>query len=132
MIVLKQIKLKESCGMKNSKAYAINIMGWITIIVGVIGSFVIGDVYQVVSYSFTGIERSTYNWSLAIMCCISSVFIGLVIIGLAEIIELLQQNYDKNTLIEEKINGFESSLNEISNNTKQPSAENYNETLPPL
>lgn len=118
--------------MKNSKAYAINIMGWITIIAGVIGSFVIGDVYQVVSYSFTGIERSTYNWSLAIMCCISSVFIGLVIIGLAEIIELLQHNYDKNTLIEEKINGFESSLNEISNNTKQPSAENYNETLPPL
>ena len=80
--------------MTNQKAFIINTIGLITIVVGIIGSVVLGEVFPIKTLEgvyYSRLEES-YNWYIAIIGTISSIISGVIFIGFAEIIDLLQQN----------------------------------------
>lgn len=82
----------------NTYAKVIKIVGFIIIIGGIIGSFVLGGVfekeitYPTSMYSYG--SYTEYNWTLAIIGAVSSFVVGLLLIGFSETISLLQQNAD--------------------------------------
>lgn len=78
--------------MVNKKADFINGLGFITIVIGCIGSLTLGSMFPVRSGVYY--IHESYNWALAIAGIISSVISGIVLIGFAEIINLLQKNVD--------------------------------------
>ena len=83
----------------NTYAKIIKIVGFIIIIGGIIGSFVLGGVfekeitYPTSMYSYG--SYTEYNWTLAIIGAVSSFVVGLLFVGFSEIIDLLQANNDK-------------------------------------
>lgn len=64
--------------MVNQKAKIIGVIGWIIIVVGSLGSLILGSDY----------------WMFAIIGIMSSIISGVIFIGFAEVIELLQKNTD--------------------------------------
>lgn len=83
----------------NIYAKSIRIVGFIIIIGGILGSFVLGGIfeteitYPTSMYSYDSYTK--YNWNLAIIGAVSSFIVGLLFVGLGELIDLLQLNYDK-------------------------------------
>lgn len=76
----------------NIYAKSIRITGFAVIVLGVIGSFILGSVFEVdIPYS----SYDEYNWTLVLIGIISSFIVGLLFVGLGELIDLLQANYDK-------------------------------------
>ena len=85
--------------MKNNKcAGIIYIIGVFVIILGIVGSFILGDVSNIEVYSEYG-SHSEYNWSLSIFCAVSSLILGLILMGLGEMIGLLQDNLDQQSAL---------------------------------
>jgi hypothetical protein len=78
--------------MINQKAKIINALGWIIIVAGCAGSLLLGSEIPVVSGMYYKTE--SYNWVLTIAGIMSSIISGVIFIGFAEIIELLQKNAD--------------------------------------
>jgi hypothetical protein len=78
--------------MINQKAKVINVVGWIIIVAGCAGSLLLGSKFPILSGMYY--QTESYNWELALTGIMSSVFTGIIIIGFAEIIELLQMNTD--------------------------------------
>ena len=80
----------------NKKADTINTIGIAIIILGMIGSFILGGVIPAITYDysyFSGYDiEEMYNWGLAVGGAMGSFILGWCLIGLSEIIELLQQN----------------------------------------
>lgn len=101
--------------MINGKAKTINFFGWIIIVAGCAGSLLLGSEIPVVSGMYYKTE--SYNWVLAIAGIMSSIISGVIFIGFAEIIELLQKNADN--------------IGKISIVSKEPKAVNSDE-LPEL
>jgi len=73
--------------MTNTRANIIDVVGRIIIVVGILGSLILGSAFRNIS-DF----GSTYNLGLAIGGIVSSIISGIVFFGFAEIIELLQKN----------------------------------------
>ncbi len=101
--------------MINGKAKTINFLGWIIIVAGCAGSLLLGSEIPVVSGMYYKTE--SYNWVLTIAGIMSSIISGVIFIGFAEIIELLQKNADN--------------IGKISIVSKEPKAVNSDE-LPEL
>ncbi len=77
--------------MENKISKTIRICGGIVLIAGIIGSFFLGMVFPVVTYGeleYLRIEES-YNWGLTLSVLASSILTGLLFLGIAEIIRLL-------------------------------------------
>jgi uncharacterized integral membrane protein len=87
--------------IKNNKAYIINAIGWIDIIVGIIGSFILGKVFPLITVDTFLSDDKKYNWPLVITGIVISILSGVVFIGFAEIINLLQARVDQSEKLEE-------------------------------
>ena len=91
----------------NQTGKTLYYIGVITIIVGIIGSFICGAVFKSITYdysSFSGYSvDETYNWSLAIIGAVASFISGMCFIGFSEIISLLQRTVNKQDEIIKKI-----------------------------
>ena len=79
---------------KNSTATALHVIGILTIILGIIGSFIIGAIFPSTTYDYSAwggydIDEA-YNWSLVIEGILTSCVTGICFIGFGEIIKLLQ------------------------------------------
>lgn len=92
---------------ENRTGKTIYYIGVITIIAGIIGSFVAGAVFKSITYdysSFSGYSvEETYNWNLAIIGSFASFIFGMSFIGFSEIITLLQHSLNKQDEIIKKI-----------------------------
>ena len=78
-------------GKQNKTAKHIFNLGLAVIILGIIGSFVCGKVFEIETvhgyyYTYTSTD---YNWIVAICGSVGSVLTGCIYIALSEIIELL-------------------------------------------
>ncbi len=114
--------------MKNNKAETINFLGWIDIIGGIIGSFILGSLYPQISVSsYSSYVDKEYNWILVIVGITISIVSGIILIGFAEIINLLQQKADQS----ENITKILSDINSKLEVDKKININNYDE-LPQL
>lgn len=68
----------------NKYGQALYIMGWVVIIFGFIGSCILGG-------TFTD-RYSDFNWSIFLGGMLSSTFMALLVFGLGEIINILDDN----------------------------------------
>ena len=100
--------------MDNTKAKAISVIGWIDIIGGVIGSFIMGSAFSL--SNLDGIEK--YNWNIVILGIFSSVVSGIILLGFAEIINLLQEKVSQAKKIDEILDAIKSINNSSNNITK--------------
>lgn len=88
---------------ENKVAKYIKIIGILIIVLGVIGSFVLGDIYAVVetygtTFTFT---EETYNWPVTLIGIFSSMVSGILFIGFSEVINLLQKTVTQLRIVEE-------------------------------
>ncbi len=83
---------------KNSVATGIKVSAISLSAFGVIGSFILGKVYEIVDTSGF-FEKTRYNWSVAITGILCCAITGLLLYGFGEVISLLQKSVD----IQEKI-----------------------------
>ena len=71
-------------------------IGIFTIIIGIVGSMICGIYIPKITYSpsnYSGVEVETrFNYEFAIIGAVASFITGVCIIGLSEIINLLQKN----------------------------------------
>lgn len=86
------IFIRGGIRMINEKAKIINALGWVIIIAGCLGSLILGSEFP--SKSGVYYVTESYNWVLALAGIMSSIISGVIFIGFAEIIELLQENAD--------------------------------------
>ena len=68
----------------NNYAKALSITGWIVLVAGIIGSFVLGDQLRV--------DRWSYNTGVCIAGILTSVIFGLLLLGFGEVISILDDN----------------------------------------
>lgn len=78
---------------ENKCAKIIRIIGFVSIIGGIIGSLILGSVFKIEVGIYYRHEE--YNWYIALIGSILSFVEGIIFIGFAEIIRLLQFNLDK-------------------------------------
>lgn len=88
---------------ENSVAKTLHVIGILTIIFGIIGSLICGDIFPAITYDYSyysgyDIETS-YNAELAIIGSVASFISGMCFIGFSEIIFLLQQSINKQEAI---------------------------------
>jgi len=102
----------------NKIAQYIRGTGWVILIFGIIGSFIMGQIFPSISYSYSGRESESYNWIIAIIGICTSIISGLAFIGFAELIELSQQKLDTINRIKEMIE--KDNVNEIVEDEKLP------------
>ena len=104
----------------NPYSKALKIIGWIIIIGGIIGSFILGGTTPTIENLLRGSHYNDFNIGIFLTGSISSVFLGVLFLGLGEIIRLLDvannslsyainQNSDvlNDTSKEQKINNDE-------------------------
>ena len=101
----------------NVTSKIIRIIGLISIIGGVISSLILGGIFTIKVGTYYTHEE--YNWYIAIIGSVSSFVEGIIFLGFAEIINLLQANCDKQAEIIREIKNTENSLSKtiIVNNT---------------
>ncbi len=80
-------------------------VGWLIIVIGIISSFMAGNIFKIVEvhgvyYSYT---TEKYNWPVAVGGIISSVIFGLVFILIGEILYTGYENRKKIMLLSDKI-----------------------------
>lgn len=94
----------KKCGGKmimNEKAKVINLIGWINIVGGIIGSFMIGSIYpETIVSNYSSYVDKEYNWALVVAGIIISIVSGVLLFGFAEIINLLQEKVNQSKQIE--------------------------------
>lgn len=78
---------------KNSVADIMKVVAVIIAVLGVIGSFVLGNAFPIVEDNLFSVETK-YNWGVALTGIFCSVIAGLLFFGFGEIIALLQANLD--------------------------------------
>lgn len=101
---------------ENQMAKVLRIIAGIVLVVGIIGSLILGDVLETTTYvAYTTIHH--YNTPVAIGGVVSSIIFSVLLFSLAEIISLLQSNYDKNSEISNKIDTIKNNVEEIKKNT---------------
>lgn len=85
----------------NEKAKVINLIGWINIVGGIIGSFMIGSIYpETIVSNYSSYVDKEYNWALVVAGIIISIVSGVLLFGFAEIINLLQEKVNQSKQIE--------------------------------
>lgn len=101
----------------NVTSKIIRIIGLISIIGGVISLLILGGIFTIKVGTYYTHEE--YNWYIAIIGSVSSFVEGIIFLGFAEIINLLQANCDKQAEIIREIKNTENSLSKtiIVNNT---------------
>lgn len=79
---------------ENKIGNILNIIGIITIIFGIICSIIAAKFIPIVITFGTDLHtiQELYNWPLAILGSASSFILGMLIIGLSEIVNLLHRN----------------------------------------
>ena len=81
--------------MKNSMAKTLHTLAYIIFFVGIIGSLILGAAMPTVDYSYTlygGLRTDdAYNFALAIAGIVASIISGVLFLGFAEVIDLLQE-----------------------------------------
>ena len=77
---------------ENQTAKIVFTVGWLIIIIGVAGGFILGELVPIVRSVGTYItrEKTSYNWGLALGVAIGSAISGVLFIAISEIIKLLQ------------------------------------------
>ncbi len=63
--------------MENRYASILNIIGTCIICLGIIGSFILGDIFKI-----EGHFHDTYNWRLTVIGIVSSIISGAMFLGL--------------------------------------------------
>lgn len=79
--------------MDNKTAAVIRAIGWITMICGFIGGIILSYQTVEVGYYYT-YEKEVFVWTTAILYWSASLVSGIVFLGFAEIITLLQKIVD--------------------------------------
>lgn len=78
---------------KNTTANVLKVIGIVIALLGIIGSLVLGKVFEIqVEKMF--FDETRYNWGVALIGIASSVISGVLLYGFGEIISLLQVNAD--------------------------------------
>jgi len=78
--------------MDNRIGNLCQITGWIIMIAGFFGGIVLGNAYEIVEVGYYGgIRSSTFNVAAMIYTWISVFIMGVLLLGLAEIIQLLER-----------------------------------------
>ena len=103
---------------KNKVGQALKIIAYIVLIIGIIGSFIMGSIFEttIVIGNYT---HSKYNWGLVVSVMISSIILAIFLFALAEIIHLLQANLDNNKEIAHKIDNLSNYTEQIKDNTSK-------------
>ena len=87
-----------------SKNDLANALGWGVIVIGIIGSFLAGTAYRLVSYSSSGYVNGSYNFGVAISGIIASVLFGIIFIFIGEILTTEYENRDKIASLYDQMN----------------------------
>lgn len=95
--------------MINEKAKVLNVIGWFDIIGGIIGSFILGDMYG---------AGGTFNLGIAIIGIIGSIVSGITFLGFAEIINLMQIKVDNSEKVIKLLNSLNINTNDQLINDK--------------
>lgn len=74
---------KEMKKKANSYASALNLTGWLILVIGLIGSFYLGDVFSI---------EWNYNYGVLLAGALSSTCAGVLLLGLGEIIKILDDS----------------------------------------
>lgn len=81
--------------MENRVGKLMKTVANLVIVLGIIGSFILGKVMPVVDYSYSGFggfeADTSYNWALAITGIIVSVITYVLFLGFSEVIDLLER-----------------------------------------
>ncbi len=85
---MEKTNLKISFDEKNNISEAIWILGYVIIILGIVGSFICGKVFET-SHGFYHTYYE-YNWTVAISGCFGSVLIGMFNLALSTIIDYME------------------------------------------
>lgn len=67
----------------NFYSKALKVIGWIVLIAGVIGSVMLGDQFRI---------KWSYNYGVCAAGIISSVILAFILLGVGEIINILEDN----------------------------------------
>jgi fluoride ion exporter CrcB/FEX len=95
-----------------SKNDLANALGWGVIVIGIIGSFLLGNAYRMVSYGSSGYVNGPYNFGVAISGIIASALFGIIFIFIGEILTTEYENRDKIASLYDQMNN---NLNKDSN-----------------
>lgn len=87
-----------------SKNDLANALGWGVIVIGIIGSFLAGNAYRLLSYSSSGYVNGSYNFGVAISGIIASVLFGIIFIFIGEILTTEYENRDKIASLYDQMN----------------------------
>lgn len=97
---------------ENQIAKVIRYIGWIEIVGGVIGSIILGTIKWNVSIY----KSFDFNWFIILPGVIISIVTGVLIIGFAEIISLLQQKVNQTEKITRILSIIEETKVQSDNN----------------
>jgi len=96
-----------------------NVLGWVIIVLGSIGSLVMGNVYKAIDFSYGNYVSYKYNWSLAISGIIGCVILGLIFIFIAEIINIGNLNYTNINVIDKSLRSIDQRLEKLEKENNQ-------------
>ena len=118
---------------ENNIANTLRNIGIATIILGVIGSFICGAVFETVTYDYSyysgyDIEEA-YNWGVVVGGSVSSFIAWILFISFSEVISLLQENVNKQKEILEKIS---ISIREVSAEKSKTELQDIESNLPKM
>jgi hypothetical protein len=88
-----EVPVKEQESNNNIMASSLSAIGWFFIIGGIIAGFIAGAVTDTVSSFIT--NNDTFHWTVAITYWVSSFVSGILMLGFAEIIKLLDSINNK-------------------------------------
>lgn len=96
---------------KNSTANVLKTIGIVIALLGVAGSFVLGEVYAITVEGYI-FDETHYNWAVALTGVLCSAISGVLLYGFGEIISLLQANVDNQKQIISTISEIKSKEND--------------------
>jgi uncharacterized membrane protein YeaQ/YmgE (transglycosylase-associated protein family) len=97
-----------------SKDDLANTLGWVVIVIGIIGSFLAGNAFKVMSYNSLGYGDVKFNFGITISGIVVSILFGLIFILIGEILNTEYENKEKIAHLSDMINNTVQSGN--SNN----------------
>lgn len=103
----------------NKMSNILKIVALLILIVGIIGSLILGDVFQIENRTLY-YTLHTYNAGLAVAGVVSSILTSIFFYALAEIISLLQLNLDKNTEVSDSLNRILYAISGLKSDTNNP------------
>ena len=110
---------KESEGISK----ALTFFAWLTFIGGFIGGILIANKKRVVEGWYYDDVEKYFDWQTAVTVWLSCLLTGVVLLGLAKVIDLLSMTLSQNRLIYQSMSSLECYVNSLETTDKKIQAD---------